>query len=153
MARGYAPVAVVLLVAVTVLAAAGVLVALPELSAEPPPKRAVVVEATGDGRVTLTLVSGPQIDASDLDVRVVVDGEPLRHQPPVPFFAAHGFRSGPTGPFNLAADSTWRVGETATFRVATTNSPSVSRGADVTVELRIRGSVVAVAKTTVEEQS
>ena len=153
MARGYAPVAVVLLVAVTVLAAAGVLVALPGLSVDPPPKRAAVAEATADGRVVLTLVTGPPVDADSLGVRVVVDGEPLRHQPPVPFFAAHGFRSGPTGPFNVASDSTWQVGESATFRVAATNSPTLSAGADVDVELRIRGSVVAVAGTTVEEQS
>ena len=153
MARGYAPVAVVLLVAVTVLAAAGVLVALPGLSVDPPPKRGAVAEATADGRVSLTLLSGPEVDADSLDVRVVVDGEPLRHQPPVPFFAAHGFRSGPTGPFNVAADSTWQVGESATFRVAATNSPTLSAGADVDVELRVRGSVVAVAGTTVEEQS
>jgi len=152
-ARGYAPVAVVLLVAVAVVGAAGVLVALPELSVDPPPKRGAVAEATDDGRVTLTLVSGPPVDADSLAVRVVVDGEPLHHQPPVPFFAAHGFRSGPTGPFNVAADSTWEVGEAATFRVAATNDPVPSVGDDVDVELRVRGSVVAVAGTTVEEAS
>ena len=153
MARGYAPVAVVLLLAVTVVAAAGVALALPELSAEPPPKRGVVAEATADGRVSLTLVSGAEVDTRDLDVRVVVGGEPLRHQPPVPFFAARGFRGGPTGPFNFAADPTWQVGEAASFRVAATNDPALSTGAEVAVELRVRGRPVAGATTTVEEGS
>ncbi|WP_232703086.1 type IV pilin [Halobacterium wangiae] len=153
MARGYAPVAVVLLLVVTVVAAAVVALALPELSAEPPPNRGVVAEATADGRVSLTLVSGPEITVGNLDVRVVVDGEPLDHQPPVPFFAARGFHGGPTGPFNVADDSTWRVGESTAFSVAATNDPALSAGADVEVELRVRGRPVAGASTTVEEQS
>ncbi|MFB6068957.1 MAG: type IV pilin [Halobacterium sp.] len=149
MARGYAPVAAVLLLAVTVVAAGTVLVFLPSVPGEPPPKRAVAVDAAADGRVELTLVSGPAIDVRDLEATVSVDGTRLADQPPVPFFAAAGFVSGPTGPFNVADDPTWTVGETATFQVADTNEPAVAAGAELRVALRVRGRVVAVVQTTV----
>lgn len=148
MARGYTPVAVVLVLAVTVLAAGSVVYALPSMPGDPPPKRAVAVDASSDGSVTLTLVSGPSVDVRDLDVTVTVDGEPLAHQPPVPFFAATGFVSAPTGPFNPAADSTWTVGESTSFRVGSTNDPSVAAGDTVEVTLRVDGSVIAGAETT-----
>jgi len=149
-ARGYAPVAAVLLLAVTVLAAAAVAGALPAVPGDPPPQRAVGADATGDGRVVVTLLSGAAVDVWDAEVRIAVDGERLAHQPPVPFFAAEGFRGGPTGPFNVAADSRWSVGETASLRVAATNSPALRAGATLTVELYVDGRVVAVAETTVE---
>ncbi|WP_232686586.1 type IV pilin [Halobacterium zhouii] len=139
------PVAVALLVAVTVVAAAGFATALPALPSDPEPHRAVSADATPDGAVALTLLSGPSVDVRNLDVRVTVDGRALRHQPPVPFFAAHGFRGGPTGPFNVAADPTWSVGETASFRVASTNHPVLRDGDTVKIRLLVRGQVVAVA--------
>jgi len=95
---------------------------------------------TVDGdRLVLTHRAGDPIDVRHLDVIVRVDGDPLRHQPPVPFFSARGFRPGPTGPFNAAADPTWEVGERASVRLASTNHPSVVAGARVTVELRYDG--------------
>ncbi|MGB9964608.1 type IV pilin [Halobacterium hubeiense] len=151
MPRGYAPVAVVLLLAVTVVAAGAVAAAVPALPGDPPPQRATSVDATSDGRVAVTLVSGEPIDVEGASVRVAVDGEPLAHQPPVPFFAAEGFDGGPTGPFNVAADPTWVVGETASLRVAGTNDPALRAGAALTVRVLVGGQVVAVAETTVEE--
>jgi hypothetical protein len=148
-ARAYAPVAAVLLVAVTVVAAAGVFAFVPSLPGEPPERRGVAAEAAGDGTVALTLLSGPAVDAGRLDVRVEVDGEALARQPPVPFFSAAGFVSGPTGAFNAASDDDWRVGETVTFRVAGTNDPVPAAGDRVRVELRVRGRLVGVAETTV----
>jgi hypothetical protein len=149
--RGYAPVAAVLMVAVTVVAAASVVAFLPSLPGGPPPEhRRVSADATADGTVRLTLLSGPAVDASDLDVRVTVAGDPLRHQPPVPFFSARGFHPGPTGAFNVAHDGPWRVAEPVRFRVASTNQPGLSTGETVRVECRIRGHLVAVAETTVE---
>jgi hypothetical protein len=139
----------VLLVALTVLAAGSVALALPQLPGEPPPKRTISVEATADGRVRMMLRSGPQLDARSVDVRLAVDDESLHHQPPVPFFAADGFRGGPTGPFNVAADPTWQVGETASVRVAGTNEPTPTAGATLRIRLLVRGHVVAVAKTDV----
>ena len=141
------PVAVALLVAITVLTAASVAVALPTLPSEPEPHRAVSADATENGRVTLLLRSGPSIDVRNLDVRVTVDDTELRHQPPVPFFAARGFRGGPTGPFNVADDATWSVGETAGFRVASTNHPALRDADTVKIRLLVRGQVVAVAET------
>lgn len=145
-----APVAVVLLVAVTVFGAASVALVLPALPDEPEPRRTVGVDATADGWVVLTLRSGPAVDVDRLDVRVAVDDQPLRHHPPVPFFVAHGFRAGPTGPFNVASDQRWSVAETASFRVAGTNDPTLSAGASVRIRLLVNDQIVAVARTTVE---
>lgn len=153
MARGYAPVAVVLLLAITVVAAAAVAAGLPAVPGEPPPQRAAGADATVDGRVAVTLLSGEPIDVRAASVRISVAGEPLTRQPPVPFFAARGFHGGPTGPFNAAADPTWTVGETASLCVAATNEPAVRAGETLRVEVRVDGHVVAVAETTVEKAS
>jgi hypothetical protein len=149
-ARAYVPVAAVLLVAITVVAAAGVFAFVPSLPGEPPERRAVAAEATADGTVSLTLLSGPSVDPGPLDVRVEVDDEALARQPPVPFFSAAGFYSGPTGAFNSASSADWTVGETVTFRIAGTNEPVPSAGDAVRVELRVRGKLLGVAETTVE---
>lgn len=153
MARGYAPVAVVLLLAVTVVAAAAVATAVPGLPGDPPPQRGVGVDAASGGRVAVTLLSGEPLDTRRATVRVAVDGEPLAHQPPVPFFAAEGFVGGPTGPFNVAADPSWTVGETASLRVAGTNRPALRVGATLTVRVLVAGQVVAVAEATIEEEA
>jgi len=152
-ARAYAPVAAVLLVAVTVVAAAGVAAFLPSLPGDPPERRGLAAEATGDGTVALTLLSGPPVDPNALDVRVEVDGVALARQPPVPFFSASGFYSGPTGAFNHASDTDWVVGETVTFRIAPTNEPVPTAGDAVRIELTVRGQLLGVAETTVESAS
>ncbi|MFB6269759.1 MAG: type IV pilin [Halobacterium sp.] len=150
MPRAYAPVAVVLLLAVTVLAAGAVALALPSLPGEPPPQRGLGVDATADGRVTITLVSGSPLDVAHADLRLSVDGSPLRYQPPVPYFAARGFYGTPTGPFNRAGSDEWRVGESGTLRVASTNAPRPSAGDTLTVRVVVDGHTVATAETTVE---
>jgi len=133
-ARASAPVVgVALLVLATVVAAgavgAGLLATDPP---DPPPRPALSLDA--DGRqIAITHHGGDPLDVRKLTVRVEVDGTPLAHQPPVPFFAARGFRGGPTGPFNSAADPLWTPGETASVRVAATNDPTPSAGARVTV--------------------
>jgi hypothetical protein len=99
-------------------------------------------------RLVLTHRGGEAVDVRPLEVIVRVDGEPLAHQPPVPFFSARGFRPGPTGPFNAAADPRWEPGERASVRVASTNRPSVVAGARVTVELRRGGRRLAVLSAT-----
>jgi hypothetical protein len=90
-------------------------------------------------RLVFTHRAGDPLDVRRLDVTVRVDGTPLRHQPPVPFFSARGFRPGPTGAFNVAADPTWEAGERASIRLASTNRPRIVAGARVTVELRYGG--------------
>lgn len=104
---------------------------------------------TVDGdRLVLTHRAGEPVDVRRLDVVVRIDGDPLRHQPPVPFFSAQGFRPGPTGPFNAAADPTWEVGERASVRLASTNRPQVVAGARVTVTLRYDGRRLVVLSAT-----
>jgi len=85
----------------------------------------VTARAAANGTITLVHRGGPALDVRSLRVTITVDGQLLRHQPPVPFFAATGFHAGPTGPFNSAADPRWSVGETASLAVAGTNTPTL----------------------------
>jgi len=150
--RALAPVAGVLLLAITVVLAGGVVtVALgaPSEPVEPAPTASLSLSATGD-RITVTHRGGDALDASGLDVRVTVDGEPLARQPPVPFFSAAGFRPGPTGAFNAASGGDWRVGGEASFRVAGTNDPALEPGRAVAVEISVDGRPVAALETVVE---
>ena len=148
-ARGIAPVAGVLLLAITVVLAGGVVTAAIDAPAEPAPTASLSLSATDD-RIAVTHRGGDALDASELDLRVRVDGEPLARQPPVPFFSAAGFHPGPTGAFNAATDGDLRVGESASFRVAGTNDPTLEPGRTVTVEVSVDGRPVATLETVVE---
>lgn len=129
--------------AVVCLAAVGVAAGL---LPDPAPTVAVALraDAATDG-LRLVHRGGDTLDARRLDVRVRVDGRPLRHQPSVPFFAARGFHAGPTGPFNPASDPRWRAGEAARLRLASTNAPLLAPGDRVTVTLSVDGRRVARA--------
>uniref|UniRef100_UPI0005B1D315 hypothetical protein n=1 Tax=Haloferax sp. ATB1 TaxID=1508454 RepID=UPI0005B1D315 len=102
----------------------------------PTPTRptALSLAVSGD-TLSLTHEGGAPLDVDSLAIRISVDGAPLAHQPPVPFFSASGFQPGPTGPFNAAADSRWTAGETATLELAGTNDPDIELGATVTVRV------------------
>ena len=118
----------------------------------PTPPPGVVLDVSVDGtadRVTVVHRGGETLDVRDLTIRIAIDGVALDSQPPVPFFSARGFRSGPTGPFNSAADPNWTTGETASVRLAGTNHPSLARGAQVTVRIYAADSLVAEEETTV----
>ncbi len=106
----------------------------PTDSAPPRVSMSASADAARD-RIALTHRSGDSLAVSDLRIEIRIDGTPLREQPPVPFFAASGFESGPTGPLNSAADGTWRAGETGAVRIADTNSPQLTTGATVTVHV------------------
>lgn len=142
----------VVLVGVTVLLAVAIGAAAtgfaPSEPADPVGLGLDVDAATG--RVTLSHLAGPPLQVTDLSIRVAVDGEPLAHQPPVPFFAARGFRGGPTGPFNPATDPTWSVGEAASFRVAKTNDPPLVPGARLEVTVERDGRLVARVTTVID---
>lgn len=127
----------VILVGITVATAAVVgAVVLGEAAAlsGPPPTASFDVTAEDD-RISISHEGGDAVNVTTLRVEIAVDGEPLAHQPPVPFFAAEGFHGGPSGAFNPEAGDEWTVGETTTLRVAGTNDPALTPGARVTVEL------------------
>ena len=144
-------VAVVVLCGVTVILGATVAGGLTGLSerAEPTPRAAVSL-SVDDETLTLTHNHGDPLDMRALRMVVSVDGEPLDHQPPLPFFSAAGFHPGPTGAFNSAGDATLRVGETAMFRVADTNDPTIEPGRTVSVTITADGRPVASLETSVE---
>ncbi|MFB6111545.1 MAG: type IV pilin [Halobacteriaceae archaeon] len=106
---------------------------------DPPETGAFGVTVGAGGQVTLHHRGGPALDVRTLTIEVYVDGRPLASQPPIPFFAARGFRGGPGGPFNSAADLRWTVGERASFRIASTNTPTVRAGVPVTLRLLKNG--------------
>jgi FlaG/FlaF family flagellin (archaellin) len=142
-----APLAGVLVIALTVglaaVAAGGLFLATDVADADGPPARASLSLTVSDDVLSLTHRGGDALDVRRLRVAVAVDGEPLTHQPPVPFFSARGFDSGPTGPFNPSADPQWAAGETATLSVAGTNQPALSTGAVVTVRVHTGDTLVA----------
>ncbi|WP_312909864.1 type IV pilin N-terminal domain-containing protein [Natronosalvus caseinilyticus] len=127
----------ILLIAITVLLAATVATAMGSLSPVPnTPTAAIEFEVDTDrNELVFEHAGGDALDVRDLTLEVTVDGEPLAHQPPVPFVGATGFRGSPSGPFNAATDPTWTVGERATIRLAATNSPALAEGAVVRVHL------------------
>jgi FlaG/FlaF family flagellin (archaellin) len=143
--RGAAPVVgVALLVVASVTLAGVVLLLAPAAPAEPAPRAALRLSVDpATDRIALTHIGGDPLDVRDLRLELAVNGTPLVHQPPVPFFAARGFRSGPTGPFNSGADPRWTPGETASVRLASTNAPAIEPGARVRVTVSVDGQVVA----------
>lgn len=150
MSRGISSVVgVVVLLGITVVAAttAGALVAVDDPNRVPVARLTLAADAQS-GRIAVTHEGGELLEVSELDLTVTIDGESLTHQPPVPFFAAAGFRGGPTGPFNPATDGDWPAGKTATLRLASTNSPNLSAGASVTVLVTTENGVVARLETT-----
>ena len=149
MGRATSPVVgVALLIALTVLAATAVgtaAFALDPPSPAPTASFSLSVDADSD-RLTLSHRGGDSLSIEDLRLLVEVDGAALDHQPPVPFFAAEGFRSGPTGPFNSADDGSWTAGERGTVRLATTNAPRPERGDPVTVRIVVDDAVVTTVR-------
>lgn len=129
-------VGVVLLLLVTVLVATvlGGTVVTDSASTDSPPRVSLTASAdASQDRIALTHRSGDPLSVGELRLEISIGGDPLEKQPPIPFFAASGFESGPTGPFNAATDGEWQAGETAAFRLAGTNSPQLSPGVTVSI--------------------
>lgn len=150
MARALSPVVgVVLLVGIAVVLSAslGATLAMTDLGTTPVAQLSLEAEAT-DQRITVEHRGGDTLDVERLRLDVVIAGEPLSHQPPVPFFAADGFEPGPEGPFNVAAEPVFRAGESATFALAGTNEPQLSRGDTVTVTVSTEAATIASLETT-----
>ncbi|MFB6163971.1 MAG: type IV pilin [Haloarculaceae archaeon] len=143
-------VGVALLVAVSVLAATAVGAATLDAAAgvDVPPRASFDARADAAAqRIALTHRGGEAVAVERLRLRITVDGRPLAHQPPIPFFAARGFASGPTGPFNVGHDGPWRVGQVASLRLAGTNAPQLAAGATVRIELYWENQRLAVVRT------
>jgi FlaG/FlaF family flagellin (archaellin) len=138
--RALTPLTGVLVIALTVglaAAASGAIFAATDVAdaTDDAPPRASLSLAVDDDVLSFTHRGGDALDVSRLRLVVAIDGERLARQPPVPFFSARGFHSGPTGPFNPASDPQWTAGETATLSVAGTNRPALSAGSLVTVDV------------------
>ncbi|WP_257300997.1 type IV pilin N-terminal domain-containing protein [Haloarchaeobius sp. FL176] len=156
-ARAVTPVVgIVLLLALTLVTSSVVAVGMLDLAAGQTASPQATFDATADastGRVTITHRGGEAIDVDELELVVTVDGEELRWQPAVPFFSACGFVSGPTGPFNVAADQRWTAGESGSFVIAATNAPTPSARDVVVVTLVVEGRVVASVRSVATAQS
>ncbi len=107
-----------------------------DLTAGPPTTRLSLDADAGTNRVMLVHRTGDTLDVHELSMRVEIEGEELAHQPPIPFFAAEGFRGGPHGVFNRASNGLWTAGELASVQVASTNTPELESGDLVRVTLR-----------------
>lgn len=148
-------VGLVLLVALTTILAAvvgGTLLRMPadiQTTAPSPVVLSVTVDAD---RQTVRLIhdGGRPLDVRTLTVRLTIDGTPLRHQPPIPFFATRGFQAGPTGPFNSAADPIWTPSESVSFRIAGTNRPAITTEATVVIEIYQRDTRIVRLSTTAQ---
>lgn len=144
MARAVSPlVAVVLLVGITVVGSAMLLGSVDTELSEPAPRASlsVSVDATPN-RISVTHRGGEDIDVSRLNIHITVEGQQLQYQPPVPFFAADGFVSGPEGAFNSAGSHTLRAGDTAALSLAATNDPEIHYEDRVTVQIATETSVL-----------
>lgn len=149
--RGTAPVlGVVLLTLLTVVSAGFVGATLIHAPPDPTPQAVLDVQVdAAHGTFTFVHRGGDALSVDALSIQISVNGTPLTHQPPVPFFAATGFESGPTGPFNAAANNEWTAGEQATLTLAATNRPAIAPGDVVTVRVSSGNATVAIAELVV----
>ncbi len=149
MNRATAPVVGVLVligVTLTVGAALGVVVSADPT--EPAPMVSFDVTAAAEtDEIRISHQRGDELDLDTVQIEISIDGEPLEHQPPVPFFAAEGFQGGPTGPFNAASADQWRAGETGGVQLAETNSPQLSAGETVRVQIQTETATIADIST------
>ena len=150
MTRAISPVlGVVLVLVMTITLSATLLSGISISVPDPSPTASFDISADGStNEIELSHHGGDAIDVSNLDVRVRIDGTELHNQPPVPFFAADGFESGPEGAFNSASDNILRAGEATSFRLAETNSPQLQAGSEVAVQITAGNTVIYDEKTT-----
>lgn len=148
--RGVAPVVgVITLIGITVLLGVSVayLVSFDPPSASPH----VVIDGTIDAeenRIMLEHAGGDTLPVTELDIRVFVDDEPIRHQPPVPFTNTTGFTGFPSGPLNARSSNTWAPGARTAFTLATTNDPLPTQTSAVIVQISQDGSMIAEVELT-----
>jgi len=149
--RGSVPVVGSLsLVVVTILLAVTLGTAVLGGATTPEPATTAALDLSVDGEtLTVTHTGGEPVDIEAVSMEIAVDGEPLDEQPPVPFFAASGFESGPTGAFNPAGSTELAGGESASLTVAETNAPTVEAGTTVSITLYDGSNRLLETETTV----
>lgn len=137
-------VGIILLVSITVIGAATVGLAVESTPRASPELASFELAADAESNsLTLTHRGGDPINLTETTIHVDIDGRSLEANPPIPFFAAAGFESGPSGPFNAASPNTWRPGETGRVQIASTNDPQMSPGSTVTVRIVTDGTELA----------
>lgn len=140
----------VLLIALTVFVALTIGTALLGVGSTTEPTPTAAIELSVDeNTLVFSHDHGEPLNVTAISIQIAVDGEPLVDQPPVPFFAANGFESGPTGPFNSESDNKWRVGQTASLTVADTNQPTLDSGSTVSVTITTDEGAVIRTETTI----
>lgn len=150
MSRGLSPVVGTVLLVIVAVGLAGIAgaVAFGSDTTESTPRVHFTISAEADSdRITITHDGGDTVSTEELTFRIEVDEQPLAQQPPIPFFAADGFASGPTGPFNPAADPTWTAGESASVELASTNAPLLDPDSTVSVTISTEQGVIARQET------
>lgn len=157
MIRATAPIlGTLMLTAVTIALAAAVSTTVltaplaPLGPTDPTPIALSLIATADDDRLVFVHEQGPSLDVRELTVRIAVDGTPLSHQPPVPFFSVTGFQAAPTGPFNPASDPVWETGERTSLQLAGTNTPQLTTGAMVTVRFYVDDTPIAVVEAPVQ---
>lgn len=150
--RGLSPVlGTVLLVGIVGALAATMAVVIPAAGDLSTDQQRAVLDLTVDpdtNTVTIIHEGGDPIDFASVEVMIYVDGEPLEHQPPTPYFSASGFAPGPTGAINKASEDTVTVAEQTSFQIADTNDPLPEPGSTVRVDLIDDGATMVRLETT-----
>jgi archaellum component FlaF (FlaF/FlaG flagellin family) len=125
---------------------------VPGLTSLDDPEPLTIIEVRTDASTnTITLVNkGPRdIDVRELTITIEIDGTPLEYPLTIPYFSQRGFHPGPTGAFNSATDPYWLPGERVSFRIASTNTPTLTPGDSLTITLKINNSPIAQRQATI----
>lgn len=151
--RALAPVIGVVLMVALVVILSGVLavfvLGIEHEDAPPQASLSATIDAEHD-RFVFVHEGGDTIQVDRVEIEITIDGEPLDHQPPVPFFSTTGFQSGPRGAFNPASDTTWAAGERASFSMACSNAPKPTRDSRVRVVVFVDDDPIATLVVTPE---
>ena len=141
-----------LVVACTVGLSVGVVAIAVSLDSTTVPPQ-VVLTGSADAstqEITIAHSGGERLDITALSLVVSIDGVELAHQPPVPFFSTVGFMPGPTGAFNVASEPTLHAGESASFRLASSNEPTLERGSVVQIRVFYDGAPLVTLEFAVD---
>lgn len=149
--RGLAPVVGVVLLTLVTVGLAGVTVAIVTAGSDGATTADsfdVSLSVTYDEEkenwaLTLRHTGGDPVDLEDLTLRILVNDEPLIHQPTLPVSGAKGFNGFAAGVFNAKSDNRWSPTERGTLWIAGTNSPTIESGDRVIVRLRREDRVLA----------